>query len=734
MLEGTVVTPAPFAPTRAGAGEGPRPGETQAQPGFRAAGAALRRRLWPAALCAVSVPCLAAVALDRITPRYTAMGSILYAPPDYNLQELQSIVREEVATDAIMTSQAELVRGLPAAEGLADRLGLAARAEFNPALRPPGWRARVRAALAGPPSAPSPGEVRQGVVQEALARIAVRPLRASRVMEVAFTAEDPELAAAGANLVMGLYIGGQLDVKLEAVRRAARWLDARVGELRRDVAGAEDRIAAYRAAHGLVQGVQAELGTERISRLSLDLAQARNDFAQARARVDAARGQAGALAAIAPSVVALRARVDDQQAALQAAFARLGPNHPDVVARELQLAGARRAVESETGRVVAAAEAEMRAGGARVASLEDGLRQAQAQLDRDARAQVPLNAMQRDADAARTLLQTVLERVQQTAQQTAIETPDARVISQALPPRQAAYPPTRLLLAAAAAAGVLLALTLVYLLELGDDALSGGGDVRRRLGLPCLALVPELSRRALGRGRAEDHVVRKPLSPYAEQVRALRAGLWLSPLAEQGRAKVVAITAARPAEGKTALAAALGRSAAMAGERVLVIDCDVREQAFGRLMRADARAGLMDVLMGAAALDAVIGTDELTSMDYVPAGSAPANSMHWFVSDGMKAVLHALRGRYALILLDAPPASGLADGRVVAGLADSTVLCVRWRHTPARVVRHAMEMLEVAQARVAGVALTRLDPRAHGRAGFADSDVYHPRYGGYFRE
>ena len=67
-------------------------------------------------------------------------------------------------------------------------------------------------------------------------------------------------------------------------------------------------------------------------------------------------------------------------------------------------------------------------------------------------------------------------------------------------------------------------------------------------------------------------------------------------------------------------------------------------------------------------------------------------------------------------------------------LADTTLICIRWRHTPRGVVHHAVELLEESQAKLAGVVLTRVDIKAHVRSGFADAEVYHPRYGGYFRE
>ena len=80
------------------------------------------------------------------------------------------------------------------------------------------------------------------------------------------------------------------------------------------------------------------------------------------------------------------------------------------------------------------------------------------------------------------------------------------------------------------------------------------------------------------------------------------------------------------------------------------------------------------------------------------------------------------------------PALAMADARVVARLADATLLCVKWRDTPRSVVRNSLALLEDAKARIVGAALTQVDAKSHRRSGYADSEVYHPRYSGYFRE
>jgi Mrp family chromosome partitioning ATPase len=104
------------------------------------------------------------------------------------------------------------------------------------------------------------------------------------------------------------------------------------------------------------------------------------------------------------------------------------------------------------------------------------------------------------------------------------------------------------------------------------------------------------------------------------------------------------------------------------------------------------------------------------------------------MSEAMANLLERVRRDYDLVVLDAPPALAMADARVVARLADATLLCVKWRDTPRSVVRNSLALLEDAKARIVGAALTQVDAKAHRRSGYADSEVYHPRYSGYFRE
>jgi capsular exopolysaccharide synthesis family protein len=700
--------------------------------------AILRRRKWWLLIPVLLVPLLTYVALAQFTPRYTATGTLLYDLSEYKVRELQSILRLDPITDAVMLSQAEVLRGMPVVEQVVGRLNLLSDPEFNTSLQRPSWPQRAldavrRWVVAAPPAAehdqPGPrlDPARTATLTAVQAALTVTPIKASHVLEVSFTSENPIIAAAGANNAMDVYVKAQLSAKYGAVLRARDWLEQRRDELRRDVQREEDRIARYRAEHGLIEGMHARIDSEQISLLTADLARARNDLAAAEGRLDTARGKSGAAAqaGIAPSVVQLRARHEQLSGELQSMTGRLGPSHPEVQSLRAQLGDTDRAIAAETGRVVAAIEADVRAAGERVNALQRNLTAAQADIARDAEAQVPLNAMLRDAEASRRLLQAVLERLQETAQQPAIENPDAHEISLALIPNKPSFPRTGPWMGAMAFAGVVLGLLMVYLRELSDSTFRSGDDVRTALGLPCLALIPHIPRRLLRGADVEDFAARKPVSALAEQLRALRAGLSLSP----DRPRSIAVTAARPKEGKTTVTLALGRLAAMNGERVIVIDCDIRHPSPGA-----STPGLVDCLRERAALAETIRRNPSTGMDFIPSGTREANALGLLMSATMATLLQTLRQDYDLVLLDTPPAEAITDARIVAGLADATVLCVRWRATSRGVALHALELLEEAHANVVGAALTQVDVNSHVRSGYADAEVYHPRYGAYLRE
>ena len=725
--------------------EPPRGASRESLSGFLSA---VRQRRKTLIAVILAVPFVAWLTLQQITPLYTATGSLIYDPSEYKPRELQSILRDTPTTEAMMASQAEILHSLHIAQKVAARGNLFSNPEFNIALRPATFLHRTTTELLGllgietdaPPDDPIYGPMldrsRDRTLVAVQAALHASAVRFSHVVEVSFVADDPIVAAAAVNNAMDAYIKEQYAAKHRLVDTATALLEKQAADLRRQVRRSEEGMSTYRTEHALSQGMHAGSDIEEITHLTEDLVKAQSERAAANARLDAARGRVGARAqaALAPSVAQLRAVQEQLSGQINAQQARFGNAHPEVHSLGRQYADGQRALAAEIVRVVAATEAEQHAASERVATLEVVLTDAKRAAEKSAHAQIPLNAMTRDLDAARGQLQSVLERIQQTAYQAAIESSEAHEISQAVPPDRPTFPRTAQTLGASMAAAFFLGLLLVYALQLADSTLHSGDELRHATGLPCLALIPEVGKRALGHLKIHDYVARRPLTAFAEQIRFLRAGVSL----DIDHPQVIAITAARPAEGKSLLALALGRSAQLGGERVLAIECDVRQASFQRRL-SDRKAsgqtapGLMDVLRGEVEWSDAVQTDPITGMGFITAGKPGGDVLGLFLSDEMRQLLAEVRDHYDLVLLDAPPVEAMTEARVAASLADATLLCVRWRSTQTKTLLHALEVLRDAHAKIIGTVLTRVDTRVHRRSGYADAGVYHRRYKAYFR-
>ncbi len=647
---------------------------------------------------------------------YTATGILLYDPdsatppggPPNGAMDAQN-------QDAITESQSAVIASLPAARLMASQLNLARLPEYRATLASRLWPFRILSRPAPPDPVALAAQVRRN--------LAVTIVPGSRILAVSFSSTDPALAAQGANLAMQIYLDHEREQSFASLTAAQSWLEAHAANIQTQLDATEAALAQARAAAGIVQGTQASLTTETASRLAASLVEAQADLAMNQARLHSAAGDAAAAnAAIAPNLLPLRKEQADLAAQVQSLAGEYGPDYPDLKSARMQLAAITSEINAETGRELDAARAEVAADLAEIATLKSALAAARTQSQDEDTQAAPVRALEQRADAGREMLRAMTLQADQLAQDASLTKPDARILSAAAQPASPATPHRSLVLAAALALGLCSGVLLAGLMDALDTSLRSGEEIREVLGLSCFALVPEIP-------SPQHAALHAPFSLFAEQLRALRTGLGLS----HGSGKIIAVTAARPGEGKTTLTIAFARALAASGLRVLAIDGDIRQPSFDPAFGAGGAMGLTDYLAGRATREEILRQDTLTPLTIIAAGTQAQTALTLFLSPALPDCLLALRPHYDVILLDVPPAFALAEGRVLARLADAALLCVRWGHTPRRVVLAAITLLREAGVTLAGVAMTRVNAKAHGRSGFADAEIYQPRYGGYFQ-
>lgn len=669
--------------------------------------------------------CFAAFLLQR--SQYTATALLMInAGQDQVLQRDQMVAGTDMVPAQVVDSQLEVLRSEMLAARLVDALDLVNDPEWNVLLRrdqpasAPTLPAQDTAA-----AAEARAQVRQNVIILVMKNIQVSRRGLTYAAEVAVTSESPERSAQMANRLVDLFQQYQLEARLASANSANSWLATRVRELRDDVQAKEAVVERYRAQTGLLSTQGALLTEQQTTELQQQLTQARADLAEKEARQQqlqttiSSGGSADAIAGVLNSTVISSLRSQEAEIARRQADyeSRYGDAHPAVQNVRAERQDIRNQINAEISRISAGLRTEVEVARARVNALEANMDLMRGELVGNNEQLVRLRELEREAGAARTVYESFLTRFHEIADQGTMRTMPAEIVSAAMPPTEPSSPRLLLAFAISVAMGLGLGLAAGFLAEALDEGFGDADEVERKLGVPALSTIPKLRRTDLRQvPPAAQHPVgyllERQVSAFTEAYRVLRTTIIFA--AGQPKTQVVAITSAVPDEGKTTVSLCLSRVSALSGQRVLLIDCDLRRRSVKDVLGIEPPKGLLQVLSGEASWRQAVHVDEVSGMHVLPLTEAGFTPKDIFGADDMSRLLNELRSHYDLIILDCAPVLAVAETRVVVAKADCAVVVARWQKTPIRAVRSALQQLQSAGANVRGVALNCVDRRVPG--------------------
>ncbi len=708
--------------------------------------AILRQRFRLLVGVAVVIFGLVALLTFAATPRYTATAQVLLDSRQQKVVDVQQVLSGLSAdSSGVVDTEVQVLSSRSLAQRVVEALNLQNDPEFNGRLAPRPWYSLGPRPVA--PTTQAGRELEAGAIAGGLlGRLKVTRAGATTyVINVAFSSKSPQKAALIANSFADQYLNDQLEAKFDATRRANAWLNSRLAGLRAQAEAADAAVQSYKAQNGLLSSEGNTLTEQSISQINEQIAIARASEAEADARVSTARSQLAhgsngedvGEALSSPVVQQLRAQRSEVSRQLADLEGRYGPRHPDLLKARRQLADIDTQITAEVGRLMSSLVAQAQLAHQRTASLEASLSQSRRTLAANNNASVGLSELERNADSIKTLYQSYLDRFKQTSAQEGIEQSDARVLSYAPTPGRPSFPNIPLNLILGLVLGLGGGITAVVIGEALDQGLSTGDEVEARFGLSSLPPIPLLASLVEGKlghnlRSPADYIVEKPLSRFAEAFRSLRTAITYADL--ERRVQVIAVASAVPGEGKTTTCVGLARTAALAGARVTVVDCDLRRRSLHKMFGGDPKQGLLEVLAGTANLDDVLMVDSATGATGIPVAASEFSPKDVFGSPAMDNLIAVLRTRFDLILLDTPPILAVAEAVVIAAKADAVVLLTRWRKTPRRYVASSIKVLSSVGAYVFGVSLTQLDAREQAKAGYGDGAYYYKKYRDYYSE
>ena len=548
----------------------------------------------------------------------------------------------------------------------------------------------------------------------------------SYIIQVGVSGTDGALAQKILTTHVATYLADQDAARQAIIGRAEHWIDSQLAGLETQVDASERDLQAYTAANHLSRTGGDTVGTHELSNITTQLGTAQSDLARKQAYLEEINGLSHAPSAEISNSTVLGSgtieRLREQEAVKGGEVASLeqqfGNNNPALLNARGSLAGIRSAIHAEIARMRAAAQSDVGLANANVAALTRSLQQAESHVGGEETAGVMLAEKQRKLDAARTLYADLLSRSKQVAIQRETQEANVYVVSPPTLPLQPSAPRRGLLIALGLCVDAVIAGVVAFAVGTLRSQSTSLETIEYKCDIAGVGTVPEAR---LRRRRSDVAVseIMAPMSQFASAIQTLGNSLLHSPTFPNPQ--VVAIASPMPGDGKTLLTACLGRSFAMTGRRVLLIDGDFRKPELARILGVPAYTGIFDVLDKQLALDAAVKRVDNLALDVLPVEKGVGHFFSHLSAEKLDSLIDQARANYDVILIDTSSMGIVDDSLALIRMADVTVCVARRGVTRHRDIVSMTRRLRGFDIPYAGIVLNGVKTSRYAMPGWLSS-------------
>jgi len=537
----------------------------------------------------------------------------------------------------------------------------------------------------------------------------------SNVILLKYNATEPGVAAFMANGIATTLVEYNLGLRVKPYQDAAEWLSARLVESKSKVEESEKQLQRYREGKGVVSFESKEsVLTQQLQELVTQLVQTENRKQEAEIKynqilsvIDSPERLA-TVPEIMNNVVIQGLRTNELE--LQRQYSEIsekfGPKHPQIIRLNSQLETVQKNIVAEARKMLDTAKTEFEIAKNREISLRQTMEQQKQEVLDLSRKAIDFNVIAGESASNRQFYDLLLKKLQEASLSSGINASTLQIVDFAVPPEEPLKPRREMLLGLAVFLGLFGGLFVAFFAEYMDSTIRTADDVEKILKLPFFEVVP-LTKTKEGPLFMSDN----PISVVAESFRTIRTGVLLSMV--DARLQVLLVTSSIPNEGKTTVSANLALAMAQSGERVLVVDTDMRRHNLHKEFGFEAEPGLTNLLQFPQTPAVIRKTSEHPNLFVLTGGSQAPNPSELLGSMRMKEFIAFARTRFDRIILDAPPLRVFSDSLVLSQIADGVILVIWGGTTPRPVVQQAVESLRSVKANVLGVVLNKIDVARH---------------------
>ena len=546
----------------------------------------------------------------------------------------------------------------------------------------------------------------------------------SEMMTLAYSSLSAKLSADIVNQIIADYIHRSFEAPVHRTELVSDWLTSNLDELKGQLERTQEQmlqlerklgVLAFDSQHNQLQSSLEQLltaeGTAKIARITAEqryLMIKNMDPSTVDESIETTPGTAPV------QLNSLRS----QRAVLQAQYAQLsstlGPNLPRMKALQQQIDELTHQITAEHARLETQARENFRAAQKTEQATEHEVEARKTEAYSQGDDMVRYTLLQREYEQNRTLYDALKQKLETAKIESGLGATEVDQVDKAIPPVNPTIRSTLSLVALNGLFFILGGIVISFIVESLDTSLHNIHELESMMQMPSLAVIPRARRPSVEQVASMSAVQRnlvvlnQPKSQFTEAIRSLRTSLLL---ATAGRPpKFILLTSATPSEGKTTTAGNLACILSQGGERVVLIDADLRRPSVHHRFGLPGKIGLTSVLAGAAALEeAIQHIPESPGLDILPSGPVPPFPTEMLSSEAMRNVLDRLGSQYAYVIVDSPPILSVTDGIILARSVDTVVLVVRHGKSNRNIMRRTRDLLVRSAAPMAGMVLNAVD-------------------------
>ena len=511
------------------------------------------------------------------------------------------------------------------------------------------------------------------------------PRRMSLMVNIAYTHPNPIMAAKIANLFGDEYINTMLSQNIDASMKAVEDLRKRAEQKKNRVEELELKLAEYRELKKAVSlDKQENIAAEQLASLNEIKTAAKMNLDQAEIRWNLTQDyqkqgkELWELPFISEQirVATLIEQISAIRIAISTKSKRYREKHPEMRSLLQQLQ------ESQSELEYAVQNAVDNISGY-FAESRDNFKQASKRLlekEREmielSKTRVEFNSLIRDLEVEQMTYQKLTALMAEEKIQVNIKNANARIIDKAFPPREdrPSSPNVFLNLAGGFFGGMIFGLGLVFAVALLDDKVKSVYDIEASLGLPILGIIPKVKKLD---SVSKSHIVTSTTNRHVtENFRSMLSYLKIND--QTKNSNVFLLTSTVPSEGKSFISSNLALSFASNGEKVLLLDGDLRLPNVAKSLQLENESGVLDYIQGEGTFDSYIAKEVYPNLDILASGGKAKNPTAILNDNKFESMLLQLRDRYDKIIIDSPPLAAVSDSLNIVPLVDAIIYIIKY--------------------------------------------------------